>query len=196
MITRAEVKTYIREGTTEYDSEIDSLIPIASYDAITYCNNAFSDGYVYRRSDLEFKASTGAGDKITDDDSKFNKCRFGKGMDIYVSGRNANIGLHRVSTGVAASSGTLVLESSGVIVTQESADRHPPGLSIVSRVKWPQGINPVLAKMVGYLLTNSQLDDRQSEGFPDGQQISYAGSNYYPERILDGLNKWKLVEVE
>lgn len=194
MITRDEVKTYIREGTTEYDAEIDSMIPIASYDAISYCNNVFDDGYVYRYSDLEFKASTGAGDKILDDDSKFKLCNFDRGMDIYVSGNNANIGLYTITTGTAPSSGTLVLESSGSLVTQNSSDRHPPGNTYVSRVKWPQGIKPIISKMVGYLLTNAQPDDTQSESQGE-ESITYAGSNYYPERILDGLSKWKKVKT-
>ena len=195
MITRDEVKTYIREGTTEYDAEIDSMIPIAAYDAIAYCNSVFVDGYAYRMGALEFQASTGAGDKITDSDAKFKKCRFDKGMDVFVSGQNANFGLYSITTSVAASSDTLVLESSGELLTQKSSDRHPPGISYVTRVKWPQGIKPVLAKMVGYLLTNAHPDDRSAETQGE-QSITYAGTNYYPERILDGLRRWRKAKMQ
>jgi hypothetical protein len=190
-IKTSEVKEYLREGTTENDADIGIMIPEAERDAIDFCNNNFFDGHVYRYADLEFKASTGAGDKITDDDGLFKKCLFGRGMDIWVDGRNANQGLYTITTGVAPSSGTLVLESSGEILTQGTTDRHPVGISTVHRVKWPRAIKPVLAKMVGYLLTNAQPDDRQSESFPEGESITYAGTHYYPKRVLDGLRRWK-----
>lgn len=191
--TLEEVKRLLRlEDTTAYDADIQYFLPYVQEDLVEYLYDAFQDKIVYRNtSSLTFDPSTGAGDKITDGDEYFAKVGFTSGMDIYVEGHTSNRGIFNIASMTSA---TLTLESSGAVIAQSSTDYHSIGLTTISRIDWPKGIKPYVAKMVWYLIENSKPNDVQSES-REGEQLTYAGSNAYPKRIMDGLNKWRKVRM-
>jgi hypothetical protein len=192
-MTVDEVKRFLRlEDTTDYDADIAFFLPYVQEDIIEYLWNGFQDEVVYRQTSLfAFTTSTGDGDKITDDDAYFSKVGFTAGMDILVEGHTSNRGVFNIAS---MTSETMTLESSGAVIAQSSTDYHSIGLTTISRIDWPKGIKPYVAKMVWYLIDNAQPDDRKSES-REGEQITYAGSNAYPKRILDGLAKWRMIRM-
>lgn len=193
MITRAEVKSYLKLSTTDDDTLIDTLIPQIEEDAIYYMQNAFQDEFIYRDSDLAFQASTGAGDKITDDNSYFTKCLFSSGMEVWVEGRTSNKGKFTIAD---VSSGTLTLTSTAEVKTQSSTSFQSSGRVKVSYMNYPDAVKPYLAQMVGWRLTNEgSYPEDHSANTQEGQSISYAGQHGYPTRVLSGLNRWRKFNV-
>lgn len=193
MITRDEAKTFLRLATTGTDALIDRLIPEVENDAIEYMNNAFRDPYIYNSGLFAVSTSTGAGDKITDGDGNWQSIRFSSGMEVYISGRTSNPGLFSVA---AVSTNVLTLSSSGSVTTQSSSDYWGSGIMYVNRVNPPVGLKPYLSQMIGWRLYQEGFNpiDKQSEN-REAESISYAGSNEYPERVLNGLKKWRKIRT-
>jgi hypothetical protein len=191
MITRAEAKTYLRITSTGTDDLIDTLIPAVESDAVEYLNNAFRDEIIYNSGLFAVSTSTGAGDKITDGDGNWQGIRFSSGMEVYISGRTSNEGLFSVA---AVSTNVLTLSSSGGVVAQASSDYWGSGIMYVNRVNPPPAIKPYLAQMIGWRLYQEGYNpiDKKYDG-KEGESLSYAGMNEYPERVLNGLKKWRKV---
>lgn len=191
MITTAEAKTYLRITSTGTDDLITTLIPDVENDAIEYMNNAFRDPIIYNSGLFAVSTSTGGGDKITDGDGNWESIRFSSGMQVYISGWTSNPGLFKVAS---VSTNVLTLESSGSVTTQSSSDYWGSGVMYVNRVNPPVGIKPYLSQMIGWRLYQEGFNpiDKISDS-KEGESLSYAGMNEYPERVLNGLKKWRKV---
>lgn len=193
LLTAAEVKSFLRDTSSDYDTDIAFLLPYVEKDIIEYCNNGFQDGYIYRESASALEFVTGDSDTydyITDTEAKFSERGFKDGMDIVVEGGWTNVGLYTIDS---ASTGKLTLDEYGVLVDQDlddTADDHYAGSVRISRVKWPDALKPVAAKMVWHLIDNAKPTDVQSESIDD-YSVTYAGSNAYPNRVIKMLDKFK-----
>lgn len=195
ILTVSECKVLLNLGNDQsYDEQIRQLIQYVQDDIRHYCNNDFGDTTIYRHSagSLEFvrgstNTSSTSPDTITDDDEYFTTAGFRAGADVIVLG-GSNEGYFELAS---VSSGTLTLTSSGDIEDQAQTTYHRwPGEIIISQVKWPHAIKPIAAKMVWYLIDKAKQDDVQSERIDD-YSVTYAGSNVYPKRILDGLRPFR-----
>ena len=193
LMTTAEVKTILGITDTTYDTQITYFLPLVVKDVVAYLNNAFQDGYVYRRSGGSFKFVRGDSsthDYIEDKEARFKEKGFWDGMDISVEGGYANVGIYTVDS---ASTARLTLSTYGVLIPQEHSDTindNAIGTILISRVKWPDSLKIPVAKMVWYLIDNAKTDDVQSERIDD-YSITYAGSNAYPTRLLNMLDKFR-----
>jgi hypothetical protein len=192
-MTTAEVKSVLGITDTTYDTDIAFFLPYVEKDIIEHCNNAFRDGYIYRKSSsaLEFvRGDSDTYDYITDTDAEFKKHGFRDGMDIVVEGGYSNVGLYTISS---ASTGKLTLDEYEVLEDQDqdsTSDEHMIGEIRISRVKWPDALKLPAAKMVWWLIAEPKPGDAQSESLDD-YSITYAGSHAYPTRVVRMLDKWR-----
>jgi len=198
IITLDEVKDILQIDGDSYDNDIDRLIPYVQEDICDYCNNWFKDPYVYRESVsyISFiRGTTGdSGDVIIDDDSKFLQKGFLSDMDVVVEGGGANVGIHHVTSAVA---GQLKLDSTGELISQDpddTGDNNWIGEIKISRIKWPKAIKLAAAQMVHYLIEHPSPTNVLNERIDD-YSVTYAGHNTYPQRILDGLKKYRRAVV-
>ena len=196
-MTRAEVKSVLRITDTTYDSDIDFFLPLVERDIIDYTNNAFQDRYVYRESGNALAFVIGdsdTGDQITDQEEDFVEDGFRSTMDIVVEGGGANVGYYHLSS---ASTGRLVIDEYARFVPQDQDDTKDDNLigSIrISRVKWPRALKLTAAKMIWHLISDAKPDDVQSERIGN-YSVTFAGSNAYPTRVLDGLRQYKVARL-
>ena len=198
IITLDEVKDILQIDGDSYDNDIERLIPYVQEDVCDYCNNWFKDKYVYRESVsyISFvRGTTGdSGDVIIDDDSKFLQKGFLSDMDIVVEGGGANVGIHHVAS---AAAGQLKLDSTGEIISQDpddTDDNNWIGNIKISRIKWPKAIKLAVAQMVLYLIEHPRPSDVKSETIDD-YSVTYIGSHTYPQRVADGLRKYRRAVV-
>ena len=99
LMTTAEVKSVLGITAATYDTQIAFFLPYVERDIISYLNNRFHDGYVYRESASEFAfAPDTGGDYVTDGDTLFSIKGFTDGMDVFVLGGGANEGLYHISS--------------------------------------------------------------------------------------------------
>ena len=196
LMTTAEVKSVLGISGSTYDTQIAFFLPIVEEDLISYLNNTFSDGYVYKEQASAFafvRGDSDTADYITDTEAEFLEKGFLSDMDIVVQGGGANVGLHTVSS---ASTGRLLLTDYGILINQDqddTADDNYIGSILISRVKWPSALKLPAAKMIWSLIDNAKVDDVKSERLDD-YAITYIGGNAYPTAITDMLTKWRRPE--
>ena len=192
LMTTAEVKSILGITASTYDTQIEFFIPYVERDIIDYLNNGFQDGYVYRQSGnkFAFTPDTSSGDYITDGDSDFVNRGFVADMDIIIEGGYSNEGKYNVS---AVTAGQLTLSEKGILITQDQGDTKDDnyiGNVKISRIKWPDALKLPAAKMLWSLIDEPKPNDAISEKIDD-YSITYAGSNAYPTKILNMLNKYR-----
>lgn len=203
LMTVAEVKAFIRETSTTYDTLIATYIPIIENDICTYCNNWFQDPVIYRESGSgiafvrgDTDTTDSEADSITDDAAEFSSqptgAGFRGGMDIAVDGSGSNYGIYELA---GVSSGTLTLTSTGVLesLDQDSIYRSM-GKVRISRINWPEQLKPIAAKMIWYQVDTNKPTGAQAERIDD-YSITFAGSNQYPAQLLEGLNQYRYVRT-
>jgi len=197
LMTTAEVKSILGITAATYDTQIAYFIPFVGRDIISYLNNDFFDGYVYKESSSVFNVQpdTSTGDYITNTDSDFVVKGFLAGQDIALRDGGANIGAYTV---LSADANKIVITDKGVLIAQEqgtTADVNGIGSIMVSRIKWPPEIKLPVSQMVWYLIDSATASNVQSESLDDYsvtyKALSVAGSNSYPTEILDRLNKFR-----
>ena len=192
LMTTAEVKAILGITASTYDTQIATFIPYVEKDIIDYLNNGFQDGYVYRQSGSEFAFApdTSTGDYITDGDSDFLNRGFLAGMDIVIEGGYSNTGKYTIASVTA---NKIVLTDKGTLIAQDMGDTNDDnqiGNVKISRVKWPIALKIPAAKMVWNLIDDPTPSDAKSESLDD-YSITYAGSNAYPTKIVNMLDKWR-----
>ena len=194
LMTAAEVKTFLRITASTYDTLISTYIPLIEEDICNYLNTWFQDRAIY----VEYSAglaftrgntatATTQADYVTDDNSNFTTAGFAAGMDIAVDG-GANHGLFTIASKTTA---VLTMTSTGVFVSQDQdASYNTVGTIRISRVKWPEALKPIAAKMIWYQIDKSKPDGAISERIDD-YSITYAGARAHPAQLIDQLNAWK-----
>ncbi len=196
IITLSEVKTFVDEGSTDYDTYISSLIPEIEENICRYCNTYFEDEVIYRESGsaFEFIQDSDTGDYITDDQSDFSTAGFLEGDDIVILGSGSNDGIHQISTctgSVAAGQIMLDTADAGTLREIDQDDSYRwPGVIRINRINWPGGIKPFVAKAIWYQIEKSKPTDEKSERIDD-YAVTYMGGNEYPERIVKAFDRYK-----
>lgn len=185
IITLAETKTILRISDDSEDTFISAMIPFIQDFVITYCNNTFEfkkDDIYLETSGISFVASTR---KIVDEADGFVEAGFVDAMEVKVFGSLYNDGIFLVDAVLAAS---LELDSA------ESLTDEDEGLSVlITWVKFPQGIKPAVAKLIGYDIQNS-ISNRITSERVGNESYSYAGekgSGIYPKELLNNFRIWK-----
>ena len=185
IITTAEVKTILRIGDSSEDAFIAAMIPFIQDFVITYCNNSFEfkkDDIYLESSGISFVNST---NKIVDDAEGFVEAGFVNGMEVKIFGSLYNDGIKLVDTVLAAS---LELDSG------ESLTDEDEGLNVlITWVKFPEGIKPAVAKLIGYDIQNSISNRIKSErvGNESYTYENEKGTGIYPKELLNNFRTWK-----
>lgn len=199
LMTSTEVKAFLRLSVSTYDTLIATYIPIIEKDICEYCNNYFVDEQTlkYGASGIAFvrgdTASTSSSpDTITDDATEFSAIGFQSFMDIIVAGGKANEGIHHLA---GVSTGTLILTSTGTLIDQDQdASYWPVGPITIARIKWPENMKPIAAKMIWAQIADSKPGNVKSESIDD-YSATYINGNAYPARLIKGLDRWRKVIV-
>ena len=202
LMTRAEVKQYLKVTSTADDQLIDAYIPVIEEDLCEYCNNYFQDRFVYRSAvgGIAFvrgntATATTTADTITDDDKELSTnsgAGFRAGMDIVVEGTWANDGIHTIKS---LTSATLTLESTGELIGQDQDSYYTGsgqkiGAILISRVNWPKAIKPIAAKMIWTQVSDAKPGNVQNESIDD-YSVTFVNGSAYPSRVMKGLDKWR-----
>ena len=140
LMTTAEVKAFLRETSSTYDTLIGIYIPIIEADICEYLNNYFEDNVIFieNNSGLAFTRGSTAtsstqADYITDDNQNFSTAGFAVGMDVIIAG-GSNHGIHTIA---ALTSAVMTMTSTGIFITQDQdASYNQVGRIRISRIKW------------------------------------------------------------
>ena len=202
LLTLAEVKAFIGEGSTAYDSLITTYIPIIEEDICTYLDNWFEDKaiFVEAGSGLAFVNGTSR-DYITDDNQNFSTAGLSSGMDIAVRG-GSNYGIYGISSGPTSAQLNVGTTANKVFVDQDQdASYHHVGTIRISRIDWPKALKPIASKMIWYQVDNGKPGGMLSESIDDysyskpGPSVM-AGNNQYPFDLVSGLDKLRQVRAK
>ena len=188
-MTTVEVKTILGLSDSSHDTQIAYLLPLVERDVIEYLGHAYQDGRIYRESasDLKFyRGDSTTADYVEDGSEKFKEVGFLDGMDVVVEGGWSNVGMYTIAS---ASTDRLVMTGRRKFVDQDLSDEHV-GLVRISRVRWPESLKLIVAKMVWALIEDPRPNDAISESLDD-YSITYAGKNAYPTRLINGLGNFR-----
>jgi hypothetical protein len=189
VVTKDEVKTYLQISSTDYDSLIDTYIPIVQEDLCEITNNDFLLRDIWNvGSDFVFAHSTSSADTITDGSSGFtpdSRPDFTANFDIVVHGSGYNDGKYQLDN-VTASVLTLT-------TTEELVAEDDDEAVTISQVHWPKAVKPVAAQMVWHRIDQIKQGSEKSESLGD-YSASYDGRGY-PRHVYDSLRPWTKVRT-
>lgn len=193
LLTVDEARQFLRLTDGTYDVLIASYIPLIEEDICTYLNTQFQDKsiYVEYTGGLAFVqggTSTGTSrDYITDDNENFSTAGFSTDMDVAIEG-GSNEGIYTI---VSLSSGTMTMEDKGRFIDQDQDASHKTvGPIRISRIKWPESLKPIAAKMIWYQIDKAKPDGAIREQIDD-YSVAFAGAREYPMQLINQLVKWK-----
>ena len=189
--TVADVKTFLQISVSTYDTLIAKLIPAVESFVFEYCNNWFeiSKDYIYNRSTALVFVS-GTPPTITMEDGTFATDGFVAGMNIRVKNSLYNDGIY--SLAIVAEE-TLTLGASDVLIDEDLGAE-----SEITVVKYPKGLDLIIAKLIGEDLKNSSVTagEKVVSESVGNHSISYGGSTVkgqYPDELLALLRPYKRV---
>jgi hypothetical protein len=194
LLTVAECQSLLRLTTSQYSTQIATLIPCIERDICLHCNNWFADTVIYREAvgGIAFaRGDTSTGttspDTITDDQDYFTTIGFRDGTDIVVFG-GSNEGIYTISS---VTTDTLTLTSTGEVEDQDQdLSHHSVGPIRIARINWPRNLKPIAAQMVWSLLDKPRQGDVKSESIDD-YSVTFAGEHMYPSRLVQGLSPYR-----
>ena len=185
-------KVYVSYSYSNYDEQINILLPMVEADVCEYLNNYFEDDETeYEVGDLKFIKRAGSSHPcITDTYNKlFLVYGFTDGMDIHISGTPRNSGIYHISNAAAdkiklSSNDTLEKESSTEVFGAYTAEIH--------RIKWPAAIKRYIAYLCWFNIQRNRDQSIASKSLgPSSVSYVTLSSGGYPPSITDGLLKFK-----
>lgn len=196
LMTTAEVKTFLRETSTTYDSLIAIYIPIIEEDICEYLNNWFEDKVIYLdgTGNFEFTSATATDspDAVTDDNEDFSTAGFKSGMDVAIRG-GSNYGIYNIT---ALSSAKMTLNTTSAFVGQDQNESyHSVGRIRISRIHWPDALKPIAAKMIWSQIADAKPGNASQERIDD-YSVTYINGHMYPTRVIRGLDHWKHARMQ
>lgn len=197
LMTTAEVKTFLRETSSTYDTLIATYIPIIEEDICTYLNNWFEDRAIYLEasSGLEFVGSCSSRDFITDDEQNFTTAGLSSGIDVAIRG-GSNHGIYNISSGQTSATLNIGTTSNKAFVDQDQDESyHSVGMIRISRMHWPDALKPIAAKMIWSQISDNKPGNAASERIDD-YSITYVNGHAYPDRLMRGLDHWKYARTQ
>ena len=194
LMTTTEVKAFLRESSSTYDTLIGIYIPLIEEDICSYLNNWFRDRviFVHANSGLAFSrgntaTSSTQPDYITDDNQYFSTIGFSAGMDVVISG-GSNFGIYTIKT---LTSAVMTITDTGKFIDQDQdASYHNVGPIEIARIIWPAWIKPIAAKMIWHQIAQNKPNGAASESIDD-YSVSYVNGRAYPQQLLSGLDKYR-----
>jgi len=196
LMTAAEVKAFIRETSTTYDTLIGIYIPLIEEDICEYLNNWFRDRVIFIEygAGLAFVGSCSSRDFITDDAGDFSTAGLSSGMDIVIDG-GSNGGIYSISSGQSSVTLNIGTTANKVFVDQDQdASFNSVGKIRISRMVWPNSLKPIAAKMIWYQIDNNKPSGAASEKIDD-YSITYVNGRTYPQQLLSGLDRYHQVRT-
>ena len=186
-----------------YDNLIEEYIPIVEHDICEYLDTYFEDRAIFvdHASGLAFVrgntlTSVASADYITDDNDDFSTAGFSAGMQVAIVG-GSNEGIYAVAS---VSSGTLTMTTTGEFVAQDQdVFYRSPGRIRISRIKWPESLKPIAAKMIWHNVSKARPDGVMSERIDD-YSVTYetagvGGLRQYPNEIVNALSRFRTVRT-
>ena len=197
IITLAEVKTYIGETSTGYDTEISSYIPEVQTDVCEWCGTYFQDKIIYRESPASFifnrgntATATTQADYVNDTESKYSTAGFRAGQDVFIDGGSPNNGIYSIAS---VTTGVMTLTCTGTFEDYDQTAAYRNGGNVrISRIKWPTGIKPYVAKMIWSQISDAKPSNVSQERIDD-YSVTYVNGRAYPDRVMAGMANWKRV---
>lgn len=188
---------YFSYSYNQYNKQINNLIYKVQDDICNYCQNYFQDSNTYiLATDLKIRGRTTyttATDTycITDSQSRFTTAGFLPNIDIVIEGSARNNGIYYVTS---RQSSKLFLDNKKEI-TDETTSKYTGNAIKVSRVRWPEDLKPVAAKMIWQNIEKSKGNNIQSKSLgPSNVTYVTVGSGGYSNDILSALDKYKLTK--
>lgn len=184
---------YVNYTFNDYDSQIDTLIPLVEEDLVEYLNNCFPD------KDTSYQAGTIvlndlSPPTITDTEEQFVIEGFEGNMDIALEGSYRNSGLYTVDVTAA---GTLTLSSADSLLNEGTTDEYGSNTLRVTRVRWPEAIKPLVSQMIWENMDNIRAKNVQSKSLgPFSITYMAIESGGYSDHVVKGLSKWRNVKLK
>lgn len=185
MVSLATVKTLLKKTNTSDDAFILAMIPIVYSTMIDYCNNLFSSSDFVIESD-EIYFDNGATNTINLAAGGFAAVGFPTGKNLIISGSRLNDGIVTLSSQTDAA---LTVSETMADETQTTA-----GYSVkVALANFPQALEFIAARMIGYQLTNAGSAGITSQSIGSYSESRASGSvgSGYPNEILAMLGPYK-----
>lgn len=179
MFSVSEIKTMLQITSTEYDSKIQSYIPVITDNIISHCNNHFLNPH------FDYFLSS----NIVFDDSKIQLTNIGNYelvagdyIRVYGSLRNDNTFLIG-----SVSTDYLTIDSTFNSIENEDLNKSV----LISLCKYPQALKLTFSQMVGYKLENYKagIVSKQIDDYSYTLEKDLVSG--YPKSIMSDLNNFK-----
>lgn len=184
LVSTTEIKTFLQETSTTYDTLIAALIEPCLYDVLDYCNNYFENRAVLLASGQYTFSTDGT---IVVDGTNFSTYSFQSGDEIRIKDSARNDGIYTAAT---VSSATITISTAYAYGTTLLSETEEKIVTIV-KMDFPKSLKPVVASMVKWRIEHYG-GTPQSESLGD-YSVTYGGMDY-PDSITKSLNKYRLVK--
>ena len=188
IISTTEVKTYLSETSTTYDTLIGAFLPMCLQDFFDYTNNYFDNNAV-RIQSANITASSSALTLVVTG-TNFSTYSFLSGDEIRIRNSKRNDGFYTAGT---VSSATITVTSSDTnVATYTLRDEEELEASwTINKIDFPIGVKPIIASMVKWRIEHPS-GVPQSESLGD-YSVTYGGMDY-PASITKSMDKYRLAK--
>jgi len=183
IVTRAEVMTLLQIADIDYNTFIDMNIPIAEQAVCSYCNSDFIDkNFDYFSSNAVSFANSTNSINLTDIGNK--KIVVNDTLRIYRSLRN-----NQTFTVSSVATDSIILNAIDTVTDEDAGE----GV-FVAKVRYPVPLKFVVAKMIKYALSISDIDFNIKSEKIDDYSVTFVDNVFgYPQSIMSHLNAYRQV---
>jgi hypothetical protein len=186
---------YVAYTYNDYDTIIDSLIPLVERDLCNYLNNYFPDkntSYEFSEYIMSPRGTTAA--YIEDGDSSFITEGFTSTMDITIEGSYRNAGIYHLTS---VGSNRLLISTDDDLTSERDTVEYGSNTLRVRRVKWPDAIKIYVANIIWQNISRAKNSTIKSKSLgPSSITYQSLDSGAYPPSIYKGLRKWKNAKIK
>jgi hypothetical protein len=196
LVSTTDVKQFLQITTTTYDTLIDAYIPIVVEDISDYCNQFFTQSWrIFSGPDFDFSSTA-----LTITDSNDTTTDFAEELQTTDTIRVFNSQFNNEYFTVSAISANVLTVNESYINDESTSNNQ----ITISRVEFPKPLQVIASEMIGHKIQNTDITFNKgvSNKRIGDFSISYSGnsgnyvnvgSNSYPQSIVSGLNKYRVV---
>jgi hypothetical protein len=188
ILSTTEVKTYIQETSTTYDTLIGAFLPICLQDFFEYTNNYFDNNAV--RIETSNVTASSSDRTLIITGTNFSTYSFQSGDEFRIRNSKRNDGFYTAAT---VSSATITVSSSSDYVATFTLrnEAEQEAFWTINKIDVPMSVKPLIASMVKFKIEHPS-GTPQSESLGD-YSVTYGGGEY-PESITKAMNKYNMVK--
>jgi hypothetical protein len=188
ILSTTEVKTYIQETSTTYDTLIGAFLPICLQDFFEYTNNYFDNNAV--RIETSNVTASSSDRTLIITGTNFSTYSFQSGDEFRIRNSKRNDGFYTAAT---VSSATITVSSSSDYVATFTLrnEAEQEAFWTINKIDVPMSVKPLIASMIKFKIEHTG-GTPQSERLGD-YSVTYGGGEY-PESIMKSMNKYRLVK--